>query len=193
MKIYALFAHPDQKSFNGMLFYNTVNSLVGQGHEVDVLDLYQRMEDIPFYTTTKPDCQPTLHTDKFFHENRERLMVADGLFIVYPIFWYSVPGVLKCWIDLITNFAWQYEGGKKARPLHKVKKSLIVNTSMESWWHRRFLTTNPSRRQIALTFDFIGLPHYDFYEIGSVHKLTESQKEKHYQALVQRSKSCFPL
>ncbi len=191
MKIYAILANPDRDSFCSQLFYRTIDTLCSQNYDVDILNLYERMSEIPYYTTTRPDKNPTLHTNKFFNENKNRFMQAESLFIVYPIFWYSVPGILKTWIDLITNYAWKYEGGKNARALHGIKRALIVNTSMESWWYRRFFTPNPSRRQIELTFDFMGIPDYDFYEIGSVQKLNSNQKENYFKALGIKSFNYF--
>lgn len=191
MKIYAILAHHDKTSLSSSLFYSAVDALNAAGHTVDVLDLYLRANEIPFYASSKPDAIPTLHTSSFFHENKERFLAADGLIIVYPIFWYSVPGILKCWIDLITNFAWKFQKNSKTLPLHSIKKAFIINSSMEPWWYRRFLTTNPSRRQIERTFDFMGIADYHFYEIGNAHALTEEKKLTLRDAIIKRSIKIF--
>ncbi len=191
MKIYAILANHDKNSLSSRIFYQVTNHLIQDGHQVDILDLYERKDEIPFYVGHRPDQIPTLHSSAFFHENKERFLAADKLLIVYPIYWYSVPGILKCWFDLITTFAWKFQGKGKPQPLHRIKNAFIINSSMESWWYRRFLTTNPSRRQISQTFDFIGIPNYHFYEIGSTHKLTQEQVTNHINAIITRSKKNF--
>lgn len=191
MKVYAILANHDKNSLSSRIFYQVTDHLTQQGAQVDILDLYERKDEIPFYVGHKPDQSPTLHTSAFFHENKERFMAADKLLIVYPVYWYAVPGILKCWFDLITTFAWKFTGKGKAQPLHKIKHALIINSSMEPWWYRRFFTTNPSRRQIAQTFDFIGIPNYHFYEIGSTHKLSQKQTAGHINAIIARSKKFF--
>ncbi|MBS1987621.1 NAD(P)H-dependent oxidoreductase [Candidatus Dependentiae bacterium] len=188
MKVLAILANHDKNSLSSRIFYQVTHHLAQNGAQVDILDLYERQDEIPFYVGHKPDQSPTLHTSTFFHENKERFLAADKLLIVYPIYWYAVPGILKCWFDLITTFAWKFTGKSKTQPLHKIKHAFIINSSMESWWHRRFLTTNPSRRQISQTFDFIGIPNYDFYEIGSTHTLKQAQITGHINAIIARSK-----
>lgn len=191
MKVLAILAHHDKNSLSSRIFYRVTDSLTQSGAQVDILDLYERKDEIPFYVSHKPDQSPTLHSSPFFHENKDRFLAADKLLIVYPIYWYAVPGILKCWFDLITTFAWKFTGKSKAEPLHKIKHAFIINSSMESWWYRCFLTTNPSRRQISKTFDFIGIPNYHFYEIGSTHKLTQDQTVKHINTIIARSKKLF--
>jgi NAD(P)H dehydrogenase (quinone) len=190
-RIYAILAHHDPQSLSGQLFTDITQSLEQAGATVDRLHLYERHHDIPCYFPHKkiahlPDL-PTLQEYPFFEENKERFMAADRLLIVYPIYWYSVPGILKNWIDLITNFAWKLRGGSRAQALHKVKHALIVQSAFQPWWRRRLLQGNVERKQLARTFDFIGIPRYSFYEIDSVYSLTETAIEKHKQAVTKKA------
>lgn len=188
MRVYAILANHDKNSLSSRIFYQVTDQLIQNGAQVDILDLYERKDEIPFYVGHKPNQSPTLYTSTFFQENKERFLMADKLLIVYPIYWYSVPGILKCWFDLITTFAWKFTGKGKTQPLHKIKQAFIINSSMEPWWYRRFLTTNPSRRQISQTFDFIGISNYHFYEIGSTHTLTQEQVADHINTIITRCK-----
>ena len=193
MKILAILAHHNKTSFSARTFYAVVDHLRQQGANVDVLDLYDRYKEIPFYFSQR------LHTDEpnlplltdfpFFQENKERLIAADRIFIVHPIYWSSVPGILKCWIDLITNFAWKYEGKKGAKPLHKITKAFVVNSSHVALWRRRYLDFNPARRQLEQLFDFIGIKDYDFYEIGNTGLLNQTKETNHIEKIIVQSGS----
>ena len=194
-RIYALLAHHDPESFNGQLFSAVTDACEKAAFDVDKLLLYERAQEIPFYTPqklTKPlGNLQELSSSAFFQENKERFMAADYLFIVYPIYWYSTPGILKSWLDLITNFAWKYESGPYAKPLHKIKGVFVVQTSFQSWWRRYFIDGNLEARQLRKSFDFMGIRRYTFYDRGSIHQITDEQKEKETRTVIDRALRFF--
>lgn len=175
MNVLAILAHDKSTSLNAHLFNIALEQLKSGGHNVDVLKLYDYQDKIPFFLhDTK-----AIESNNFFQENKQRILAADRLLIVHPVYWYSLPGILKSWVDLITNFAYKYEGGVTAKPLHKIKRAMVINTSMEPAWVRRFLTGNPATQQLKKTFKFIGIPSCRFYQIGAVMKLNETNVSKH--------------
>lgn len=181
-RVLAILAHPNKDSLNGRFFYSTVQHLQQQGITVDVLDLYQHADRIPFYISQKQ-----LDENDFFKENRELFMAADRLFIVYPVYWYAVPGILKCWIDLITNYAWKYQGDRYAKPLHKIEKALVVNTASMSNWAKWLYTRNSASEMLKETFKWMGIKNYDFYEVGSTSKLTTAKIDAHLAKIAKKS------
>lgn len=142
---------------------------------LDILDLYDRANDIPFYWS---DFEK-LSSYPFFHENKERFIKADRLIIVFPVYWYSVPGILKCWIDLITKFAWKYEEGFYAKPLHNIRKVLIINTTMSASWYNKYILRNPLQNQLKQTFSWMGIYDQLFYEVGNTKQLTDEKFSEH--------------
>ena len=187
MKIYAIIAHDKKDSLNGFIFEKIVDHLVTKNADVDILRLYDYTAQIPFFVHNKEK----IEQNAFFQDNKKRFMQADRLLIVHPIYWYSVPAILKAWIDLITNFAWKYEKGYYAKALHKIKKAMVVNTSMAPAWYRKYLTSNPATRQLKETFRFFGILEFYFYEIGSVNKLDKQKVEKHVQKILKVADKLF--
>jgi putative NADPH-quinone reductase len=180
-RVYAVLAHPKGKdSLNGHIFYAIVEQLKKQNIEVDVLDLYQQAHRIPFFS------YDAVHTD-FFKENKQRFMAADRLVVVYPVYWYSVPGILKCWLDLITNFAWKYEKFPHAKPLHHITKAMVINSAGIPNWYRWLCTKNSASETLKQSFKFIGLPKTYFYEIGNAGKLKPEQIQKHVNTILQKT------
>ncbi len=190
MKVLAVLANDKKKSLNRFLFDNIVQYLSTQQNTVDVLDLYQRQKDIPFYVQPKAEksiTNKTLNDYPFFQEHKERFMAADMLVIVAPIYWSSVPGILKSWFDLITNFAWKYQGTiSTQKPLHHIKKVIMVTTMGIPWWYKVFVTRNAISRQFQEIFKFIGIKDYTIYEITSVDKLNEETVQSHLQKIFQK-------
>ncbi len=187
MRIYAIIAHPKKTGINRTLFNAAVDHLKEQGVTVDILDLYERDNDVPFYHPPKEMIPGTDKRFNFFFENKERFMAADRLFIVYPVYWYAVPGILKCWLDLITNYAWKYEGGACAKPLSKIKKIVVVNTASMPNWVRWFFTRNSATEMMKQSFKFMGLKPYRFYEIGNAEKQTEKDMARHISKVLRLS------
>lgn len=49
-----------------------------------------------------------------------RIDRADALVLVYPVYWWSMPGLMKGWIDRVFSNGWAYEEG----PDMKIEKKL---------------------------------------------------------------------
>ncbi|WP_142850416.1 NAD(P)H-dependent oxidoreductase [Telmatospirillum sp. J64-1] len=58
-----------------------------------------------------------------------RLERADALVLVYPIYWWSFPALLKGWIDRVFTQGWAYEDqedGKVVKKLQRLQVHLIA-------------------------------------------------------------------
>jgi putative NADPH-quinone reductase len=189
MKVLAILANDKKKSLNRFLFEKIISDLKHKNITVDILDLYQRQGDIPFYV--QPNRGDSITEEEladypFFQEHKERFLAADMLLVVAPVYWYSVPGILKCWFDLITNFAWKYTGSMQAWPLHNIKKAVVITTMDIPWWYKVFITHNVIARQFREIFKFIGIKKVIIYEITSVHKLDQAIVSTHLQKILQK-------
>ena len=189
MKILAILAHPKKDSLSGRLFYQTVEHLKTSGAIVDVLDLYDRMAEVPFYIAPGSSGWGEQGLSQFplYNETKDRFLAADRIFVVYPIYWFAVPGILKCWIDLITNYAWKYEKGPYGKPLHAIKKALVVNSASMSNWFRWLRTRNSGSEMLKETFKFLGIFDYSFYEIGSTGSLTAAKVAAHTTKILKQA------
>ncbi|MBU4387459.1 NAD(P)H-dependent oxidoreductase [Candidatus Dependentiae bacterium] len=187
MKILAILAHDKKESLNSFIFSKIIdylkskNSVKNNNIEIDILNLYDYADQIPFYTHDKTK----LESNSFFQKNKSLILNADRLIIVHPIYWYSLPSILKAWVDLITNYAYKYESGNNAKALHKIEKVFVVNTSMAPAFYRKYFTCNPSKKQLLYTFRFIDIKNINFYEIGTVYKLDNIKVEKHIKNILE--------
>ncbi|QKW36900.1 NAD(P)H oxidoreductase [Actinomadura sp. NAK00032] len=85
------------------------------GHTVDVLDLHAEGFDPRMTVTDEPDWDDR---DKIYSAEvraHMRRIDASGLVIVvFPVWWYGLPAVLKGWIDRVWNYGFAY-GRRTAR------------------------------------------------------------------------------
>jgi NAD(P)H dehydrogenase (quinone) len=125
VKSLIVYAHPEPKSFNGALKDKAVETLEAQGYEVKVSDLYAmdfdpvaRKED--FKNLTDPEFFKYAVEQKNAYDNDEltsvikeefeKLLWADLVIFQFPLWWFSVPAILKGWFDKIFMFGGIYGG-----------------------------------------------------------------------------------
>ncbi|KRG11358.1 MULTISPECIES: NAD(P)H-dependent oxidoreductase [Staphylococcus] len=139
MKVLIVYAHPEPKSFNGALKDKALDVLKNQGHEVKVSDLYA-MDFNPvankndFTELSDNDFFKYAKEQKYAYENEklnqtiksefEKLLWSDFIIFQFPLWWFSVPAILKGWFDKILLFGGVYGGNydryDKARLTNKI-------------------------------------------------------------------------
>jgi NAD(P)H dehydrogenase (quinone) len=127
MNVLVVFAHPEPKSFNGALFETAVNTLTAAGHTVVTSDLYAMNFDpsssrANFMEQKDPDFfKPQLEerhataahtfTPELEAEIR-KLEVADLVIFQFPLWWFSLPAILKGWVDRVFAMGRAYGSGR---------------------------------------------------------------------------------
>ncbi len=146
MKILIVYAHPEPQSFNGSLKDKAVETLQKEGHEVVVSDLYamhfdpvagkndfKRLSNPDFFKYAKEQ-QHALNNDLLadpIKEEYEKLLWADFVIFQFPIWWFSMPAILKGWFDKVFLYSGIYGGefGKYDKGALVGKKAIISATT----------------------------------------------------------------
>lgn len=137
MNILIIYAHPEPKSFNSALKDLAVSELTALGHQVKVSDLYAmnfkavadqddfqslQNEDFLKYAIEQKHATKTSSFSPDIQEEQEKLLWADFVIFQFPIWWYSVPAILKGWFDRVFASGFIYSknnrydtGGLKGR------------------------------------------------------------------------------
>ncbi|MFE5733814.1 NAD(P)H oxidoreductase [Streptomyces sp. NPDC056528] len=79
------------------------------GYRVDVLDLHAEGFDPRMNTADQPDWgdREKPYSDEV-HAHMRRILDADVVVAVFPVYWLSVPAILKGWIDRVWNYGFAY-------------------------------------------------------------------------------------
>lgn len=89
-----------------------------------------------------------------------RIDRTDDLVLVYPIYWWSMPGLLKGWIDRVFTNGWAYESGpevKLAKMLRRLRVHLVgVGGADHGTYERHGYFTAMERQIDHGIFDFCG-------------------------------------
>lgn len=127
MHILIVHAHNEPQSFNSAMKNLAVEELHAQGHDVEVSDLYAMgwnpiasAADFGSRANSKyltyaleqrhNHSQHTLVPD--IQEELSKLLKADLVIFNFPIYWFSMPAIMKGWIDRVLISGVCY-GGKR--------------------------------------------------------------------------------
>jgi NAD(P)H dehydrogenase (quinone) len=144
MNVLIIHAHPEPKSFCGALKDAAVETLQTLGHEVAISDLYAMgfnpvASAQDFLARENPDylsyaleqragaASGALAQD--IQDEIAKVQQADLIIFTFPLFWMSVPAILKGWIDRVFVSGLFY-GGKRiyGKGGMSGKKALVCTT-----------------------------------------------------------------
>lgn len=148
MKVLIVYAHHEPKSFTSSLKNVSLQLLEGLGHEAKVSDLYAQgfnsnAEKYDFtvmsgenFNYMHEQKNASLHSMGFapdIVDEIDKLKAADLVIFHFPLWWSSVPAILKGWLDrvLAMGVAWDGRGQVFEEGLLRGKQALVVTTAAE--------------------------------------------------------------
>jgi NAD(P)H dehydrogenase (quinone) len=140
-KIFIVFGHYDDKSFNASIKNTFIEAANQQGHQVDLVDLYKENFN-PVFSGEAPDEEVLDH--------RRRIENCDTIVLIAPIWNFRMPAMVEGWIDRVLAPPWAFSFkqlvGNYGYPLGNLgdKKAII------------FCTYGSPR--LAITTFFLNLP-----------------------------------
>ncbi|MFE3057162.1 NAD(P)H oxidoreductase [Nocardia sp. NPDC059239] len=106
-------AHHRSDSLTAYIARRTVARLESAGYRVDLLDLRAEGFDPRMTEADQPDWGNREKTySPEVHEHMDRILAADVVIAVFPVYWASVPALLKGWIDRVWNYGFSYGRSK---------------------------------------------------------------------------------
>lgn len=102
-------SHSDPTSLTHHVAQSTVDAIAATGNGVELADLASENFDPRFSQSdlNRYRGKGTLPDD--VKAEQERVDRADHLILVFPMYWWSVPALLKGWIDRVFINGWAYE------------------------------------------------------------------------------------
>ena len=127
MNVLLVYAHPEPVSFNGAMRDTAVRVLTAQGHDVVVSDLHAmrfdpvggphdfiELQDRSVFRYQREQ-RNAAATGTFAPELRteiEKVRRAHLIILQFPLWWYSLPAILKGWIDRVFAMGFAYDAGR---------------------------------------------------------------------------------
>ena len=159
MKALVLFAHPVPESFSASLHKAVVEELNQKGWDVDDLDLYSEGFD-PILSEAER---------RMYHDEPEniipvqsyveRLQRAEALFLVFPVWIFGFPAILKGFFDrvCVPGVAFKINDGKLSPNLQNIN-TLVAVTTYGGTRLRAWLAGDPPRKVVTRSVKFYSQP-----------------------------------
>lgn len=119
--VYFVWAHPRKHSLTGQIVESMKAYSLQKGLHVTELDLYRagfnpvlQEIDEPVWDSNTPAYSQEVN-DLF-----AELSTMDVVFFVFPVWWYSVPAMMKGYIERVWNLGLAYGNGNKL-PVKKIR------------------------------------------------------------------------
>jgi len=127
MNVLLVYVHPEPRSLNGALKEFAVHRLQAAGHQVQVSDLYAMGWKAAIDAGDSLDRDPEARFDasedsrRAFASGRQssdiaaeqdKLRWADALILQFPLWWFSMPAILKGWVDRVYAYGFAYGVGE---------------------------------------------------------------------------------
>ncbi|KFG96855.1 NAD(P)H dehydrogenase [Burkholderia paludis] len=127
MNVLIVYAHPEPRSLNGALRDFAVAHLEAAGHAVQVTDLYamnwKPVLDGRDATDRAPGARfdPSLDSRRAFAagtqsadivREQDKLKWADAVILQFPLWWFSMPAIMKGWFERVYAYGFAYGVGE---------------------------------------------------------------------------------
>jgi len=147
MRVLVLYCHPDSGSYVAALHAVTVEALTAAGHAVDDCDLYaegfdpvlSRDERIGYHDLATNTAPVLSHV--------ERLKRAEALVLVFPVWNFGFPALLKGYFDrvFLPGVSFGMVDGSTQGLLTHIRRIAVV-TTYGATWTKATLLGNPPRK-----------------------------------------------
>ena len=186
--------HPDATSLCAALAGSHAEGLRAGGVHVELMALRELVFD-PILRVGYQGQQP-LEPDL----QRAQQLIADArhIVVVVPVWWGSMPALLKGFFDRTLERGWAFRYQSKGMPegLLAGRSARVIVTSDSPAWYLRFVQGDPTVRSLVRsTLRFCGLKPVDLTRIGPVHKSSAEQRRRwldQVKAQGQADAACLP-
>lgn len=145
MNCLIVYAHPEPASFNGAMKSVAVQELERRGHTVVVSDLYSMgwnpalgpadfgdRADAGYLDLSREQEHAFAHGGQSADVLTEqaKVLTADLVLFQFPVWWFSMPAILKGWVDRVFSRGFAYSSGHKYESGHfKGKRAMLCLTT----------------------------------------------------------------
>lgn len=156
MNVLIVLAHPRRDSLAGRVADIYTSSLRDRGHAVEFADLVAEGFDPVMREADEPDWNdPRKPYSDAVQAEMARIARNDATVMVFPVYWWSMPAVLKGWIDRVWNNGWAY--GESRLPQRRVWMVGIAGNAADSFAKRGYDIAMATQLKVGI-LDYCGVP-----------------------------------
>lgn len=108
MHVLIVLDHPDPNSFSASVARSFMDGASAAGHSVELADLHAEGFD-PRWSLADIEADAGGDVPSDVRKEQVRLARADAVCMVFPLFWWGMPSMLKGWVDRVWSWGWAYD------------------------------------------------------------------------------------
>lgn len=192
MQAHIVFAHPNINSFNGQLKQTAIKTLEQSGWQVSSSDLYQ----MKFNGAADAHDFLAVEAAESFDLQKEQLLAlknrtfapeivqeqaylaaADLIIFQFPLWWHSMPGLLKGYIDRVFSLGWAYGAGERALAGKRALMSTTTGAPEQVWTaDKRGTIKQVFDHLLVGTFEFCGMEALEPFVVYGAKRQTKEER-----------------
>lgn len=167
MKILLVVAHPRHDSLTFGAARAFAEAATANGHQIEWADLVAEGFDPVLREPDEPDwSDPNKIYSDAVQREMARIKRNDATVMIFPVFWWSLPAILKGWIDRVWNNGWAYNGG--TYPHARVWMVGIGGSGAEDYAKRGYDTAMRTQLEVGiLGYCGVAEPRFEIFH-GSI-------------------------
>lgn len=167
-KILIIHGHPDKQSFGFALGQAYKKGAIDGGAQVKEIVL----TDLHFNLSLEHGYRQRTELEPDLLDAQEKIKWAEHLVWVYPVWWGSVPALLKGFIDRVFLPGFAFKKRENSLFWDKFltgKTARIISTMDQPTWYYRLIYRRPTHNMMKKTFlEFVGIKPVRATAIGPI-------------------------
>lgn len=177
-KVLVINGHPDVKSFNSALAEAYLKGIDETRADVKLINI----RELDFNPNLQYGYRKRTELEPDLTKAQEDLKWCDHLVWIYPVWWGSIPAIMKGFIDrvFLPGFAFKKREGSVWWDKYLTGKTArIICTMDQPPWYYRIRYGSPSHKAMKkLTLNYVGIKRVKITSIGPMRLSKESFRKK---------------
>lgn len=178
MNALIVYAHPKTGGYCEAILEETKGILAAKSVPFELIDLYA-LDYNPVLLAEEHHTHGNKTISQQTSSFQEMIRKSDMMIFIYPLWWGTMPAILKGFIDrtIVDGFAYEYEDNRRVCLL-KDKKAIVMFTSGEPALFSRIMKCGrPKKLMTKDILAFCGIKA-KAYQLGSARHLDDKEKER---------------
>lgn len=169
---------PHHRSFLAALLNVVSHQLEQAGDDIDLIDLHADQFDPVMSATDLTNWRRGLPINPQVANYQQRLLEADHLIFMFPVWWEVMPAMTKGFLDKVYAKGQLYDAKSMQTKLIKQPKiDLITTMSTPNWAYRLLFGAPLAKLLFRGTFLKTRLWHFNWHNFAQVDKKTMAQRQ----------------
>lgn len=189
MKSLVVVAHPIDSSFNYAIVDKVVDTIKAKGGEVILKDLY-KMDFNPTLTAKEMEDIRSGNTPAELKIEQDIIKECSELIFIYPLWWASLPAILKGYIDRVFAYGFAYAFGNdgNVQSLLKGKKATLITTygTPKEYYDASGMNDAFIKTVDTGIFEFCGIEVKEHIFLGAIPMIDENQGKEILESITKK-------